>query len=133
MIGGIVFLGIEIQQNTEMIRAQMTQSRADTAVALAEANFNSEYIPVIIDKIDRAELRRYTGFLRAVFRNQENNFLQYRQGFLGDNIPRNAEAVVNELIARNSVGAAWWESQKLGFSDEFIEYVDTIVDRSEGQ
>ena len=83
MIGGIVFLGIEIQQNTEMIRAQMTQSRADTAVALAEANFNSEYIPVIIDKIDRAEelssleLRRYTGFLRAVFRNQENNFLQY--------------------------------------------------------
>ena len=128
-----MFLGIEIQQNTEMIRAQMTQSRADTAVALAEANFNSEYIPVIIDKIDRAELRRYTGFLRAVFRNQENNFLQYRQGFLGDNIPRNAEAVVNELIARNSVGAAWWESQKLGFSDEFIEYVDTIVDRSEGQ
>ena len=32
---GIIFLAVEIRQNTEMTRAQITQSRADAAIALA--------------------------------------------------------------------------------------------------
>ena len=39
VLASIVFLAIEIQQNTEMTRAQITQSRAETAISLAEMLF----------------------------------------------------------------------------------------------
>jgi len=134
VIAGIIFLGLEIQQNTEMIRAQITQSRADAAIGLAQSHFNSEYIPEISEKISQGgeltglETIRYESYLRAVFRNQENNFLQFQQGMLGENIPRNTQAVVRGILANDAVAAAWWNGMKVSFSDEFVEFVDDIVE-----
>ena len=137
VIAGIVFLAFEIQQNTEMTRAQITQSRADTAVALAEAYFDSEYIPAIRQKISQGdelsgeEVSRYETWLRATLRNQDNNFQQYSQGLLRDYIPRNAAGVVNGvLIGDEPYGLAYWENSKDIYSDEFVVFVDEVIHTS---
>jgi hypothetical protein len=136
VLAGIIFLAFEIRQNTAMTRAQITQSRADTAVAFAEAYFNSDYLPVIREKVIQGEalsvedVERYDGYLRAALRNQDNNLQQYRQGLLSDNIPRNARLVALALLLDDSHGLSYWERSKSTFSDEFIEFVDQVLDEA---
>ena len=134
VVAGIVFLAFEIQQNTEMTRAQITQSRADTAIALAQAYFESAYIPEIQQKIGRGdelsgeEISRYLAFVRATLRNQDNNFQQYNRGLLGDYTPRNVTTIVDGLLLGDETYAlALWEGGKGNYSDEFIEFVDEII------
>ena len=130
---GIVFLAVEIRQNTDMTRAQITQSRAEAAMSLADSSYNSEYIPDIWIKsqegepLTAAENFRFRVWLRASLRNQDNNFQQYKQGLLGDHIPELVSRVVRTTIASSPSGREYWEGAKFGYSVEFIKYVDSVI------
>lgn len=129
---GIIFLAIEIRQNTEITRAQITQSRADTAILLASEWVNSDYLPGIYEKISLGEdltfqeNRRYRTWLRASLRNHQNNYLQYSQGFLGDYIPRSTAIAVRGIIS-NPHARSYWDEFKMGYSDEFIDFVNRAL------
>jgi hypothetical protein len=134
---GIAFLAIEIQQNTEMTRAQITQSRADAAISVADMAVNSDYIPAIYVKIQNGESLseedafRYTVWLRATLRNQDNNIQQYDQGLLGEHIPRSAAGVVRGVIKNNPVGRDYWARGKTSYSDAYIAFVEAILAEDE--
>jgi len=134
---GIVFLAIEIQQNTEMTRAQITQGRAEISVAMAEMNVNSDYLPSIRAKISNSEALtqeeaiRYQNWLRAVFRSQDNNFQQYKQGLLGEHIPRALAETARDAVVNDPVGRDFWEQSKRMFSDDYIEFVDQLIAENE--
>jgi len=129
---GIVFLAVEIRQNTIMTRAQITQSRAEAAMSLADSTYNSAYMPDIWIKtqadepLTAAEEFRYRVWVRATLRNQDNNFQQYQQGLLGDHIPRAIAAVVRNVFS-SSAGREYWEENKDGYSDIFRNYVDSVI------
>jgi len=133
VLASIVFLAVEIRQNTEMTRAQMTQGRTQNAMYLAEIIVSSEYIPDIYVKLDKgeeltpAEVIRFRVLLRALLRNQDNNIQQYNQGLLGDHMPRAVRAVVRSVIIDDPEGRAFWERGKQSFSDDFISFVDAII------
>ena len=67
---GLMLLIIEINQNTEMMQAQINQSRTDTALSEQQAGFNSDYIPGIRVKVARGEqlsdeeMIRYENWIR---------------------------------------------------------------------
>lgn len=130
---GIVFLAIEIRQNTEMTRAQITQSRAETSISLAEMLFNSEYIPAILEKtrneepLTYQENVRYTGWLRATLRNLDNNMQQAERGLLGEHIPRSSAGALRGVILSNPVARQYWKASRDTYSDEFALFVDEIV------
>ena len=134
---GVIFLAIEIRQNTEMTRAQIIQSRAETAMSLAAETFNSEHIPGIVEKANEdgeltyQEAFRYGAWLRATLRNQDNNIQQYNQGFLGEHIPRAVAGVVRVTILSTPRGREFWERSRYGFSDEFQDLVDAVIAESE--
>ena len=131
---GIIFLAVEIRQNTEMTRAQITQSRAEAAMSLADATYNSEYMPDIWikvqdgDALTGAESFRFRVWLRATLRNQDNNFQQYKQGLLGDHIPEVIAGVVRTTLTSNAAGREYWEGAKGVYSPEFAEYVDSAIE-----
>ena len=52
---GLMLLIIEIGQNTEMMRAQINQSRTDTALSEQQAVYTSDHVPAMLAKIDRGE------------------------------------------------------------------------------
>ena len=137
VLASIVFLAIEIRQNTEMTRAQITQGRAENALYLADMQINSDYIPDIVVKVGNgeeltpAERFRYTVYLRATLRNQDNNIQQYNQGLLGEHIPRTISGVVHEILVGNPEGRAYWERSKIAYSDEFVEFVDSVIAETE--
>ena len=77
VLAGIIFLVIEISQNTDMMRTQINQSRAELAMNEAESLYNSDYIPSLLTKIRQGddvsaeERERYSHLFRAFNRNWE--------------------------------------------------------------
>lgn len=133
VVAGIVFLAIEIRQNTAMIEAQITQSRADAASSFQESIYNSEFLPSILVKVengedlDSVEMRRYENYFRAMNRNFENQLGQYRRGFLGSNIPRSVQQAARLRIGGNPLGLRLWEQQKASYTDEYVEFVEEAI------
>lgn len=130
---GLVLLLIELRQNTEMMRAQITQSRSETAQSENQAVFNSDHIPAVISKVrsgatlSDVELIRYEFYFRAVNRNQDNVLWQYREGFLGENVPDSVRAVVVAEIGSSEIARRIWEQTKSAYSPEYVQFVDSVL------
>jgi len=133
VVVGLVMLIIEIRQNTEMMRAQINQSRTDTAVSEQQAVFNSEHVPAILAKIRRdeklseEELIRFRTYFRAYNRNQDNNLWQYNQGYLGDNIPKSIRGGARVVIGGSELGITTWDSQQYSYTDEYVAFVEEAI------
>jgi len=130
---GIVFLVIEIDQNTTMIESQTSQSRTESAMFGAEAIYNSPYLPDIFQAVDQEEPLTYSQtirlehWLRSFSRNQDNYFGQYRAGLLDEDILRSIRNAVEGEIAPHEITRAWWGRTKVAYSEEYAELVDEII------
>jgi len=130
---GLILLIVEIGQNTEMMRAQINQSRTDTALAEQHATYNSDYMPAILAKVrggeelSDEEKIRYTTYFRAFNRNQDNNLWQYSQGYLGENLPRSIRSAVRYVVGGHDLGIETWHEQKHAYTDDYIAFVDAAI------
>jgi hypothetical protein len=93
---GIVLLLIELDQNSDLMRAQMVQERANSLVQKYDANIHSDYWPRIaasISSIENPEERNidslspedYQRVLNTYYRevnDLRNQHYQYREGYL---------------------------------------------------
>jgi len=130
---GLALLVYEINQNTEMMQAQINQNRTDTAISEQQAVFNSDYVPALDVKIRSGEalsdeeLIRYEHIFRAFNRNMDNQLWQYSHGFLGENIPYSIRRAVRIEIAGNKLGMAAWDETKRIYSSEYVAFVDDAI------
>ena len=133
VVVGLILLIVEIGQNTDMMRAQISQSRTDTALAEQHATYNSDHMPAILAKVTRGEEIsseeeiRYATYFRAFNRNQDNNLWQYNQGYLGESIPRSINSAVRTVVGSHALGIEFWDRQKHSYTDEYIAFVDTAI------
>jgi hypothetical protein len=133
VIIGLILLIVEIRQNTEMMRAQINQSRTEAAQSEQQATYNSDYMPAILTKVDNGqeltdeELRRFRPYIRSFNRNMDNQLWQYNQGLLDDNIPRSIRGAVRAVVGKNELTISVWDSQKFGFTDEYVEFVEDAI------
>ena len=133
VIIGLILLIVEIRQNTEMMRAQINQSRTEAAQSEQQATYNSDYMPAILTKVDNGqeltdeEMMRFRPYIRSFNRNMDNQLWQYNQGLLGDNIPRSIRGAVRAVVGKNELTIRVWDSQKFGFTDEYVEFVEDAI------
>ena len=133
VVVGLVVLIIEIGQNTEMMQAQINQSRTDTAISEQQAVFNSDYIPALVAKRDKGkpfseeEMIRYWTYFRSGNRNQDNNLWQYNQGFLGENTPRSIKGYARNVIGGSEIGITTWDSQKYSYTEEYVAFIEDAI------
>ncbi len=133
VVAGIIFLAIEVSQNTAMIEAQMSQGRAETAMDQAESLYNSDHLPEIFLAMEQEQQLtdlqrvRFTAYLRAFNRNQDNLLHQVEQGFLGANTLRSVRDAVWAELARKKAAREIWENTKVGYSDEYVAIVDSAI------
>ena len=94
---GIVLILIELNQNSELMRAQMIQSRTDNISSKYDALIHSDYWPEIwakkgqavsdvewIASLSDSELVRVRYYYFREVDELRNQFFQYRQGYLSD-------------------------------------------------
>ena len=94
VILGIVLLLIELNQNNELVRAQIHQSRTDSFTSVMFGIGDSEHLAVLDAKMNgmenvnnlanltQVERARLAYFHRAVIADYENAFYQYQAGYL---------------------------------------------------
>lgn len=137
VIVGLFLVAFELNQNSSLMRIQIEQSRADAAMASNEATYNSEYLPAVLVKIrddeqlSREEIERYRWWFRAQNRNQDNVYNQYLSGMLGATSPRSVRDFVREVIASSDFGREEWRAQKVGFSDEYVSFVESVLKKAD--
>ena len=130
---GIIFLALEINQNTALIEAEMSQNRTDTAMTEAQSIYNSDHLPGILtalrngESITDVDEERIYHWARSFNRNMENQLRLYRLGMLEENIVRSMEFAIQDVIGISPVTRGIWERTKLQYSDEYIQVVDRVL------
>jgi hypothetical protein len=131
---GILFLALEIRQNTEMMRSQARDSITDKqmtfsewvttepemAVAISEANSG-------LQSMSPEHRLMYTYFLTGVWREWENSYYQYQRGLFEANEfeprTRRWRSQMESEAAR-----AIWNGTRLWYAPGFRGVVDGFVD-----
>ena len=130
---GLVLVAYELRQNSELMRIQVNQARADAAMMSLDQSFNSDYIPEIRVKIrDGIELTaeewlRYVDFFRGWNRNQDNVLSQWEAGMLSDNTPRSVEGFACGFIGLGPIQLKAWEETKPGYTDSYVSFIESAL------
>ena len=139
-IGVVIGLGLllfELRQNSDLMRVQITQARADAAMLSNEQLFNSDHIPPVLAKIEQGtELTtedrvRFVSFFRAFNRNQDNVLSQYREGMLGENTPRSVTDYACDFVQSSEEHIEAWETTKVGYTDSYVAFIDEAISKCE--
>jgi hypothetical protein len=133
VLAGIIFLAIEISQNTAVVEAEMSQNRTDTAMSEAQSIYNSDHLPAILtalrngESITDVDQERIYHWARSFNRNMDNQLRLYRQGMLDENVIRSMEFAIQDVIGFSPVTRELWERSKLQYSDDYIQIVDKVL------
>jgi hypothetical protein len=130
---GLILLVYEVRQNADLMRAQINQSRTDTALFQQYSMSDTDYIAPILAKVGRGEqlsdeeMLRYDARMRAFNRNQDNNLWQYNQGYLGENVPASIKGGVRAVIGGSELGMTTWDRQKYSYTEDYVAFVDEAI------
>jgi hypothetical protein len=125
----VVFLGFQMRQNTRMMRAQtqnsLVQSNVETVFKRAEYadSFVREGEGEPLTATDQMRVHLWRN---ATCRNFENMFYQRQTGLYDDRIFKGRERNVH-LIVRGSGFAEWWDESRMLFSDEFVDWIESLM------
>lgn len=130
VIAGIIFLGVELHQNNEMLGAEARQSRIDRALN-GRNFFGNPEVATAIAKIQNgedptpAEQVQVRAYVMSYLQLWEANFDEVRRGTLDDStvLMRQRRALHGGMI--NGIPFQhYWTEYKNGSSPEFAEWVE---------
>jgi hypothetical protein len=130
---GFALVAFELRQNSDLMRVQINQARADAAMLSNEQLFNSPYLPSILLKAQQGselsgdERIRFISWFRAINRNQDNVLSQYTAGMLGEHTPGSVEDFARDMVASSTYFREAWQITKPGFSDEYIAFIEEVI------
>jgi len=135
---GIILILIELNQNADLMRAQMTQERANHLVEKYDAIIHSEFWPAIAAKQAEANSREewiaaltpeeYQRVLHTFYRDINdvaNQFYQYQEGYLPQEVWDAASR--DQILRLISLGAALGRT-RMGSNPAFREELRRIAD-----
>lgn len=136
---GIVFLALEMRQNTEMMKAQtrdsITEKQANWYMAIA-TDPNAARILAITEGVEvpREVLNAENGdgivygfTQHAIFRLWENELYQYEMGLFDEEEFLARKAVWRSRVLNNPGTRAFWSTVRNLFSSGFREEMDSLV------
>ena len=128
----LVYLSLQIRQNTKHSQALIQQGRAgrivDTALRFAELRASDG-----LDKcfngdadVSAKDLARFLYICRAAFVSAEDSFFQNREGLLGGLAFESYEAGLKIGLGSPGVGAGWKMTRAM-YEPEFRDYLDRTL------
>ena len=137
---GIVFLALEMRQNTNMMQAQIRQGitentldyllgigtnfEASSAFVRSRNGMRDEDIEILPAEVER---NMFAMTVQANFRLWENEFYQYQKGLFEQSEIDARKNVWAKLIARYEGYLEHWESSRDNYSLEFGAEIDQIL------
>jgi hypothetical protein len=137
VFGGIILILIQLNQNADLMRSQVMQSRAQEREAGYREMIHSDYWPVISAKRSQSadpseyvasltpvEFQRVRYYYLAEMMNIYGQYYQYREGYLDENIWNGATR--NQI--RRLLTYLPYFSPNVMMNEEFREVLDRIAE-----
>jgi hypothetical protein len=134
VIAGIIFLGLELQQNNELLDSQARQSRANGARELGSAIFNAETgLGELVVKarsdvaLTQTEALRLETFLRSVLLDWEFWYLDFADGTINEQELRFGDwgRQFNDVYSPEI--AEIWEEARASSDPAFVQFMEEQV------
>ena len=115
VVASLVFVGLQVRQNTKATRATALQMNADYWLAcfsmLADRRFSEIYSKGALGRVEleAGQFGQFFLLCRATFMGCENQHHQYTAGLLDDDAYRGYEATIREQIAAFPGIRAMWQ------------------------
>jgi len=133
VVVSLVYLAVQIRQNTQSIRNSTLQSNTDiwsTLLSrLAEPGTVEAYAAGVTGSRDIRPIQ-YTQFFllcRGLFVAFENQYYQYRHGALDRETYKGYERAIAEQLLAFPGFRLWWQQSRDVFSPNFAEHVDEMI------
>jgi hypothetical protein len=132
----LAYLAVQIRRNTGAVRSATEQAQVDAHVRnLALLVQDPELIRLLQrgasgEPLDKTESRRVGTFFIMAFAQIQAGYFHYREG----TISSGQLQTLHRMAARwllSAAAQAWWAREKELFRDDFVQYVDTMILRSE--
>ncbi len=135
VVFGLILLLVELYQNSDLVRAQIHQSRSDTQVARFENRADTEHLAPLMEKflllggfrnlsssdeLTPEELYRLRAYLQGRHQDYDNLFYQYKQGYLDEEY---YQFSVSNAIR---VFSPWWDKLEI-FENSRRPYLDDVI------
>ena len=132
VIGSLVYLAMQIRQNTRSVRSAAYQAAVASSVDTAARFATSEALSDAFWKgfrdyetLEGPERLRFGAYAYGLFRSYENLFYQHAQGTIESNLWVGFHNMLLRDLKMPGL-VAWWDSQRNVFSPEFQNYVDGL-------
>jgi hypothetical protein len=127
----LIYLAIEIRQNTEALHAQTRQALlSGSQTELFHMAERPEFLANLIrdDKLSQDEYGRLHAFLTALMRAREFSWLQHRKGIIDKDLWETEQGVI--VINLTPVrGKRWWaEVGRHLYNSAFVAFVDKLLE-----
>ena len=133
VIGSIIFLGFEMQQNTEMMQSQTRNSIVENQLSFYERAIENPEVAKIRERInsdveiEETERFQYTFFMLSELRIWENEFYQYQIGlFESDEFEARTKAWRGQMSMDANI--VIWRRTENAFAEDFRVYLNEIID-----
>ena len=133
VIGSIIFLGLEMQQNTEMTQSQTRNSIVENQLSVYEKMVENPELFDIADKrsanldVADAERQQLHVFILSQLRIWENEFYQYQIGLYAAE-EFEARKIWWGRIMRRPVNLQTWRVEQETFYPDFRIYMNELLD-----
>jgi hypothetical protein len=130
VVGGIVFLAMELHQNNELLRSETRQAQVANDVTSLMANIgNSDAFVRLVagDSLSAQDQLRLSFMFAIDLRNREFEYFQYKNGLLDE---ETWQAYLNVIRINHAteLGRKWWEYLGRGLVDpKFAALVDSVL------
>jgi hypothetical protein len=136
VIASIIFLGIEMQQNTDMMQSQTRNSIVENQLSFYESITDNPQLAVIMTELRKdadfyasgsPERTRYHFFVMSQLRMWENEWYQYQKGLFDQ---KEFDSRVNTWKTNIAVpiNAIIWTNIRGAFSEDFRDYLNAIME-----
>jgi len=133
-IGTLVYLAVQIRQNTRTVRSSTLHQNTDLWstlwMRLAEPDIARAYAQGMTGRPDIEPLV-YTQFFlmcRGIFLALENQFYQVRGGVLDSEAYAGYERAIAEQLLAYPGFRIWWEQSRSVFSPPFAAHIDAMIE-----
>ena len=139
ILASLVFLAIQVRQNSAITRAQVHQQVADAFTVYLETMANHSAVVFAgtsgnkgMTSLSDEELLRFSFIMAGLFKIWENAFYQYKSGFLDE---RTWQSNVTWMLTWFHMPGVqtWWGVRKGLFAAEFQAFLESSASPSEQQ
>jgi hypothetical protein len=136
IIVSLIYVGLQIRQNTKTIRGSTLQQNTDfwgdLFLRLAQTELANVYSTGMQGHADISPITfaQFNCLARSMFLGFENQYFQYRNGILDPESYLGYERIIAAQTLTYRGFRIYWEQNRSYYSPSFVSHIDAIIERT---